>query len=120
MGIDLRLSATHDLAVSRTGDLVLVDGLQRVQQQIKVTLLTFLGEWFLDTTFGIPYLESIMIKAPNRAEIEAIIRTKVREVPGVVRVPSVEVQIDAALRIGRITLEGIETDEGIVTVTVNR
>lgn len=119
MSIDLKLGPlTHDIALSKTNDLVLIDGAERIRQQIKVTLLTFFGEWFLDTTFGMPYFEVILIKNPRRAEIENVLRQKVRDVPGVSAVPSVEIEIDAATRQGRITLEGIETEEGLVTVQV--
>lgn len=119
MSIDIKLDPlTHDIALSKTNDLVLIDGAERIRQQIKVTLLTFFGEWFLDTTFGVPYFEVILIKNPRRAEIENVLRQKVRDVPGVSNVPSVEIEIDAATRQGRITLEGIETEEGLVTVQV--
>lgn len=119
MSIDIKLDPlTHDIALSKANDLVLIDGAERIRQQIKVTLLTFFGEWFLDTTFGVPYFEVILIKNPRRAEIENVLRQKVRDVPGVSAVPSVEIEIDAATRQGRITLEGIETEEGLVTVQV--
>lgn len=119
MSIDIKLDPfTHDVSLSKTNDLVLIDGAERIRQQIKVTLLTFFGEWFLDTTFGVPYLEIILIKNPRRAEIENVLRQKVRDVPGVSAVPSVQIEIDAATRQGRITLEGIETEEGLVTVQV--
>lgn len=119
MSIDIKLDPlSHDVSLSKTNDLVLIDGAERIRQQIKVTLLTFFGEWFLDTTFGIPYLEIILIKNPRRAEIETTLRQKVRDVPGVSAVPSVEIEVDAETRQGRITLEGIETEEGLVTVQV--
>lgn len=120
MSVDLKLSRDHDLALSKTGDVELVDGIHRIKQQIKVTLLTFLGEWFLDDTWGVPYLEKIMVKSPSRAEIENVIRAKVRDVPGVTAVPHVQVEIDAQARQGRITLEDIQTSEGPVTVSVTR
>lgn len=97
---------------------MLVDGAQRVAQQIKVTLLTWLGEWFLDTTFGVPYLERIMVKSPSRAQIESVIRSKVKNVPGVTAVPVIQIEIDAPTRKARITLPDIETSEGLVTVSV--
>lgn len=118
MGWDLKLDGRHDLALSRDQDLVLVGGADRIRQQITVTLGTFLGEWFLDETWGVPYLEKIMVKAPSRAEIENIVRAKVRDVPGVIAVPTVQVEVDAPARRGRITLPDIETDEGLITVSV--
>lgn len=120
MSVDLKLDRNHDLALSKGYDVVLIDGLQRVRQQIKVTLLTFLGEWFLDNTWGVPYFETIMVKSPNRAEIENVVRARVRDVPGVTAVPNVQVEIDAQARQGRITLDDIQTNEGPVTVSVTR
>lgn len=119
MSIDIYLDPeTHDLMRDSGKDLLLTDGAKRVAQQIKVTLLTFLGEWFLDTTFGVPYLERIMVKSPNRAQIESVIRAKVKDVPGVEAVPAVNIEIEAATRRARITLPGIETNEGLITVFV--
>lgn len=120
MSFDLKLNRLHDLELANNKDAILVDGIQRIGQQVKVTLLTFLGEWFLDETWGVPYLEKILIKSPSRAEIENIIRAKVRDVPGVMAVPRVEVEIDAATRQGRITLPDIQTIEGPVSVSVTR
>ena len=58
------------------------------------------------------------VRAFVRANLSPELRQKVRDVPGVSAVPSVEIEIDAATRQGRITLEGIETEEGLVTVQV--
>ncbi|MGB3276103.1 MAG: hypothetical protein WBA82_07940 [Castellaniella sp.] len=120
MSVDIKLGLGHDLALGKDRDLVLADGAVRVAQQIKITLLTFLSEWFLDGTWGVPYLEAVMIKSPNRAQVESIIRAKVRDVPGVTGVPTVQIEIDAKTRQGRITLPGIQTDEGPITVSVTR
>lgn len=119
MSIDINLSpTTHDLTRTRANDLALADGAERIKQQIKVTLLTFLGEWFLDETFGVPYLESILVKSPNRTEIESIIRARVKSVPGVSSVPVVIIEREASTRKARITLPDIQTPEGLVTVAV--
>lgn len=120
MSVDLLLDKNHDLALSERGDAILVDGQRQIAQQIEITLLTFLGEWFLDTTFGIPYFESILVKAPNRAEIESIIRAKIRDVPGVVNVPIVDVQVDAQQRTAVIEARNITTNEGTFSVLVSR
>lgn len=117
MSLDIKLDPTkHDLSFSKTNDLVLIDGAARIAQQVKVTLLTFFGEWFLDQTFGVPYLEYILVKNPNRSQIENILRSKVMDVPGVTAVPTVDIQYDAALRRAAIELPDMQTTEGIVPV----
>lgn len=118
MSIDLKLDENHDLAFGPDGDILLVDGAESVAQQIEITLLTFLGEWFLDETFGVPYFENILIKSPSRAQIENIIRAKVKDVPFVTSVPTVDIRIENSTRRAQISLPDIETSEGLVSVVV--
>lgn len=121
MSLDLGLDhLTHDLGVTNadvgTFDLVLIAGSMRVRQQIEVTLLTLLGEWFLDTSWGVPYFDAILVKSPDRIRLESIIRAKVGDVPGVQAIPTVDISVDPKTRKGRISLPDIQTDEGLVTV----
>jgi len=111
MALDLALSADHDLELDLLGRATLLDGAERVGQQVKVTLLAFLGEWFLDTTFGVPYLDDILVKAPDRASIEGILRARIGAVPGVQRVRALDLQIERQLRILRVAFDA-DTTEG--------
>jgi hypothetical protein len=113
MGFDLALSPSHDLDLSDAGDASLVDGAERIAQQIKVTLLAFLGEWFLDVSFGIPYVESVLVKGPDRAQLEAIFRAKIADVPGVRTVRRIALLIDHAGRAMQIDFEA-DTDAGLI------
>jgi hypothetical protein len=65
-----------------------INGADRVAQQIKMTLLTFLGEWFLDIGFGVPYLEEILVKNPRLTSVESILRAKIKAVPDVQKITS--------------------------------
>lgn len=76
--LDIALSAaSHDLLLSPTNDLILIGNAERVAQQIKISLKAFLGEWFLDTGFGVPYFEEILVKNPNTMIIREIIRDRI-------------------------------------------
>lgn len=105
MALDLTLSADHDLDLDLLGRTSFVDGADRIAQQINTTLLAFLGEWFLDTTFGVPYFEDVLVKSPDRASIEAIFRTRIRAVPGVNRVRALDLQIERQLRVLRVAYD---------------
>ncbi|HCW20978.1 hypothetical protein [Achromobacter sp.] len=105
MALDLALTPDHDLDLDLLGRASFVDGAERVAQQVKVTLLAFLGEWFLDTTFGVPYFESILVKGPDRASIEAILRARIQAVPGVQRVRRLGLEIERELRILRVSYD---------------
>lgn len=114
MSYDLQLDTkTHDLVIDpATGDLQLLSAARRIAQQIKVTLLVFLGEWFLDTSFGMPYLESILVKNPRLGTINAVFRARIIDVPGVIRVRRLEFDIDRVQRALTVTFEA-ETTEGL-------
>ena len=110
MSEDLALSrATHDLLFSEIISISAsqpvkkyqiwpIDGADKVAQQIKITLLAFLGEWFLDVTFGIPYLEEILVKNPHMASVEIILRNAISDVPNVIRIDSLGLDWDRKTR----------------------
>lgn len=113
MSYDIQLGAVdHDITIDTNGDLLLADGAQRVAQQIKVTLLAFMGEWFLDTSFGVPYLEEILVKNPRWSVINAVLRAAILAVPGVRRITTLRLDFDRARRALNVTFEA-ETPEGL-------
>lgn len=82
--IDLKLdTTTHDLVIEK-GDLSLVKAGNEVAQNLKERLLFILGEWFLDTTVGIPYFESIWIKNPNPDLVDDIFKSAIQETDDVI------------------------------------
>ncbi len=106
MALDIALGRkSHDLVFTLGLDLILIDNAERVAQQIKITLLAWLGEWFLDTSFGTPYLEYILVKGPDRGVIESVLRAQITSVPDVQGVTSLTLQIDNLLRTLKVTFE---------------
>lgn len=116
MSVDLKLDASHDLDFADER-LHFVAGEQRIRQQVVITLKTFLGEWFLDNTHGVPYLEHILVKNPNRAEVEAILRAKIKAVPNVVGVPKMRLLLNHPTR-SLATVFEIETDNGRIETEI--
>lgn len=112
MSLDLKLNPLHDLSIEDR-NLVIVDGAAQVRQQIKISLMTWLGEYFLDDTFGVPYLESILVKSPSRNEIESVLRARINDVPGVDRVIGMTLDIDRQRRTLAVSFTA-STPEGLV------
>jgi hypothetical protein len=112
MTTDLKLSSTHDLLL-KDGKLLLTEGASQRAQQIKIALLTFLGEWEFDTSIGIPYLEQILVKTPNKFRVEAILRKKILAVQGVRRITAFGLDINRINRSLSVHFVA-ETDEGKV------
>jgi len=74
------------LAIDSNNDLTLTDGqfdsvtgLEALGQRVRDRLFTMRNEWFLDTEFGVPYLESILGQKPRSlVGISAILKTEIR------------------------------------------
>ena len=73
---DLALTIDGDLALG-TFDLTLVERREQVAQRLKIRLKTFLGEWFLNTDWGVPYFQDILVKNPDFARVNAVLSQQV-------------------------------------------
>lgn len=89
LSLDLNKSSANvnDLKVVNN-DLVLTTdsdplGTDPVLQDILQILRFFFGEWFMDNTKGIPWIQQIFVKNPNLAEINAILTNAIMGVKGV-------------------------------------
>lgn len=57
-----------------------------VAQRLKITLYTFLGEWFLDRTVGVPYIQSIFGKVRNKQTVDLIFQQIISSDPDVIEI----------------------------------
>lgn len=112
--VDIALHANdHDILI-KDGDFLLIDNAERVAQQIKVKLLTFLGEWFLDTTWGVPYLEYILVKQPNQELIKQILSEQILSVDDVKSLNALELDYQVKIRTLIVNYE-VSTEYGLIT-----
>ena len=112
--LDIALDAkTHDLVI-KDGDFLHIDNAERVAQQIKIQLLTWYGEWFLDITHGVPYLEYILVKNPNFTLIRQVLMEQIQKVPDVDSVDSLEIEYNAKAREIQVDF-AVSTKYGLVT-----
>lgn len=114
---DLKLdTTTHDLAIEAY-DFGLVDGIERVQQQIKIRLAFFLGEWFLDTEFGIPWFQELLGQKPVPLDrVDAVLREQIAGVPDVESIESLSLDYTAATRKLTVTFR-VKTTFGTIDQT---
>jgi hypothetical protein len=62
---------------------------ETVGQRLKIRLLTFMGEWFLDTTYGVPYWQRLLgIKQTSKAAIDLIFQQQILAESGVKEIVS--------------------------------
>lgn len=113
--LDLKLDSNNDLDVSGHG-LTLIDGAQRVGQQIGVVLRGFLGEWEFDLDWGTDWFGRVLgIKPVNLNDAEGALRSKILGVDGAKSILSLSMDFDRALR--KWSLRGlVDTEFGEVQV----
>ena len=90
---------------------------EQIRQSVKIRLMTRRGEWQFDLDQGLPYVEAMLVKNPDLALLESIVRAEVLLVPGVISVARASVELDATTRALSIACD-LVTDEGLLSVTV--
>ena len=83
------LPSYKDLLVIN-GDLVLTsdanpNGTNNILQDILQRIQMFLGEWFLNSSEGVPWLQQILVKNPDQSKIDAILQNIILGAPGVLQ-----------------------------------
>lgn len=111
--IDLDLMPIRDLALDRvTGDLELplriVKGVEALAQRLRLRLLQWRGQWFLDETLGVPYAQQILgRRGTERVMLEVTLRRIILETVGIDSVRSFDVVFDRPGRAATITFEAL-------------
>ena len=109
---DILQTEDGDIDVT-SNDLSFVTGSDEVKQLLRQRLRMFLGEWFLDTTKGIPYFQSILKKNPNPVSIDSAFKNEILETPGILELFEFELNVDASLRKLTLDFRAVSTD-GII------
>jgi hypothetical protein len=95
--IRLDLNDKHDMTLTGT-DLTLVSDLDYILQKLSVRLLFFFGEWYLDTSVGVRFYEHILIKNPNIALIDSLLKGVILGTDGILEIVSYKSTFDNAAR----------------------
>jgi len=108
---EMKLDTNNDIAIENF-NFVIVDGEENVAQRLKTNLAIFKGEWFLDTTRGVPYYQEILKKNPDSKLIEAEFKAAIVNTDGIAKLKSFEMEYDNSLRKLTIAFTA-QTDEGL-------
>jgi len=105
---------------SDISSMVVKDQANVVAQRLTIRLRTFLGEWFLNTSYGVPYFQRILKKGVERKTVDNILREKILEEPGVLEIESFTSEFNTSARNYSCSFQ-VKTASGIsqaVTVSV--
>ncbi|QJD54327.1 tail protein [Aminobacter phage Erebus] len=97
---------TNDLYLAAGGELATVTGAKAVGEHVRQRLMTFEGEWFLDTTAGVVWLDRIFAREYDPALAEAVVKAEILDTDGVVEIISFSVSFEPTLR--RLDIRDIE------------
>ncbi|WOZ57492.1 tail sheath initiator protein [Pseudomonas phage vB_PseuGesM_254] len=89
-----------------------------VAQRLKITLYTFLGEWFLDLDVGMPYFQQILNKVRNKSTVDVIFQTVISKDPDVIEIISYYSDMDNATR-GFYMEFSVRVSDGTITPPIN-
>lgn len=60
----------------------------KVAQRLRIRLLTFREEWFLDQTYGVPYYQEILGRKPGKSKVDQIFQEQILLEAGVKEITS--------------------------------
>lgn len=105
-----------------TGDIVwpleAVNGIDQIRQEIASRLRFIRGEYYLDVTLGVPYIDGILSKGSSRALVEAEIKRAILEYPGVTSLEYFSVSFNSVTRNVAIDFRA-QTSIGVVQASIN-
>lgn len=106
---------THDLSVTNL-DLHIVEGADRVRQNLVVKLRLWTNEWFLDMEAGTPYLERVLGKQITLNAANAALRKAILEVADVKSITSLRMNFSRSDRKLTVSFE-CDTEYGLIRMT---
>jgi hypothetical protein len=91
--LDFKLDSTSWDIIWRNGPLRKEETTQplteTVGQRLKIRLLTFYGEWFINTVYGVPYFSRLLgQKQTSKAAADLIFQSQILSEPGVKEIVS--------------------------------
>ncbi|MDO9417043.1 hypothetical protein [Pararhizobium sp.] len=98
--------ATNDLYLATDGNLAMVTGALAVGQHVRQRLSTFEGEWFLDTTAGVPWLNEILGRGYDPALAESVVKAEILDTDAVTEITTFSVGFNRASR--GLIIRGVE------------
>tara|TARA_R110000744_G_scaffold48819_2_gene106341 strand:+ start:1091 stop:1456 length:366 start_codon:yes stop_codon:yes gene_type:complete len=78
--IERALDSNNDILI-RNGSFATVEDGAQVNQHVRSRLQFYLGEWFLNTNTGTPWIQEIFVKPIDPRLVESVIRSKINNTP---------------------------------------
>ena len=101
-----------DLAITNNS-LSLTSGKQSIEQHLTTRLKLFFGEWFLDTTLGVPWFQDILKKQASFTVVSEVLKNYILDTPGILNLLSFNFEYTATTREITLSFSAVST-EGVI------
>lgn len=98
MKIDFAIDSNGNFLRESNGIRMTKTRIEYVAQKLQIKFRFFLGEWYLNTDLGIPYLTKMLEKGVDIAFIEAVFKSSIYEVPEIQELKTFSVTVEPASR----------------------
>lgn len=118
MNSDIKLDTqTHDL-VFEGDDLVLFNREEdSIRQRLKIGLSTIAGEWFLDTSVGLPISSPIFSQKGSQTVLDSYIRRFIEDFEGIEELLTYSSRLDRSTRTSFVSFSARTTSGDILSFT---
>lgn len=103
---------TGDLLLT-AGRLTLVEGVDAIAQRLRGRLTLWAGEWFADTSVGVPFLSFLGVKGAASVA-ESTLRRAILTCPGVATLETFTMTVEAATRSAVIAFRARTVDGDVI------
>lgn len=108
---------TWDLGLDGVNRIARVTDSERVRQKMRERLQAFEGEWFLDSTVGLPWFQEIFTRPFDKGNTDSLLKESIVTTTGVNKLLTYSSDIDFAKRIFRVLNYTVDSTYGPVEVT---
>lgn len=109
---------TKDLEFINGGCPVVQQVADVVAQRLTIRLRTLFSEWFLNTTYGVPYLQEILGHKVNKETVDMILQDQIYQESGVIEIVSFRSTLNNKTRKYECNFR-VRTQQGVVDISVS-
>lgn len=105
---DLFVDADGNLVLGSDSDLSVADDREAVKQELRIKLLTFFREWFLDESIGVDYAGEILVRDFKASQADREIRRNIMQVANIRTVKTIDISVDHQTQTATIRAEVLD------------
>lgn len=109
---------TGDLLITNNS-LTLTQNANAIRQHLQCTLRLFSGEWFLDTTEGVPWFTQILVKQQTFSIVREVLKKTILDTEGVISLTFFDFDFDRENRVASLEFKALSIDGPIDFTNIN-